>query len=250
MDRRAQEGILFVTRARVAPLSRPQLIGVGVLVGHNVIVHRVLPPPADAALNVFSAVALVRFALNDGFTREDLGLGRADLRRGTQAGLAAGVVCMGIVGLAAAVPFTRRFLVDDRFHGLGRRRTAYHVALRIPVSTALAEELLFRSVLHALFAREYSLPGTLAWTSGLFGAWHILPTLKSVEGNPAAGTSPRRMAVLVTGLATAGAGLMFSLLRLRAKSIVAPVIAHAALNGAAFLAGRNVSASAGLTRSL
>jgi membrane protease YdiL (CAAX protease family) len=111
------------------------------------------------------------------------------------------------------------------------------------VATALAEEIMFRSALHALFAREHSRRTTLTWTSLLFGLWHILPTLDTFEGNPASniGQNPDRarlLAVLgITGVTT-GVGLYFSHLRLRSGSVAAAVLPHAAVNIVALVFGK------------
>jgi membrane protease YdiL (CAAX protease family) len=39
-------------------------------------------------------------------------------------------------------------------------------------------------------------------------------------------------------LSTAGAGCLFAWLRLRSRSLLAPILAHAATNASAYLAGR------------
>ncbi|MGH2790877.1 MAG: CPBP family intramembrane glutamic endopeptidase [Actinomycetota bacterium] len=205
--------------------------------------HRALRPPADAALNLASAMSLTAFALRTGCTAAELGLDRTDLRRGLKTGSIAGACCSVGIGLAAALPSTRRFFLDARLRGMSRRKTLYHASLRIPVATALAEEIMFRSALHALFAREHSLRTTLSWTSFLFGLWHILPTLDTFEGNPASsivqnpGRARLMAAVGVTGT-TAGAGLFFSFLRLRSRSVAAAVITHAAINIVALVLGK------------
>ncbi|MGZ8734443.1 MAG: CPBP family intramembrane glutamic endopeptidase, partial [Acidimicrobiia bacterium] len=127
----------------------------------------------------------------------------------------------------------------------------YHTLLRIPIATALGEELVFRAALLGLFGRGRSRGIAVAASSALFGLWHILPTLESL--GPAGTTEPggaefgRRAragrAALVTGVvvATAGVGAAFAALRLRSKSVLAPVVAHAGLNVAALIAARVVS---------
>jgi uncharacterized protein len=117
--------------------------------------------------------------------------------------------------------------------------------VRIPFATALAEELLFRGALLALFRRRRSEAAAVVWTSLLFGAWHVLPTIDHYRGNPVSDlvADPgrgRRLAVLATTLSTAGAGVVFAGLRLRSRSVLAPVLAHAAINVSAYLAGRRV----------
>jgi membrane protease YdiL (CAAX protease family) len=126
---------------------------------------------------------------------------------------------------------------------VGRREAIYHLAVRIPLATAVAEELAFRGALLGLTQRRRSPAAAVAWTSLLFGASHALPTLKHYDGNPASGLvadprQGRRIAVLGTMLSTAGAGCLFAWLRLRSRSLLAPILAHAATNASAYLAGR------------
>jgi membrane protease YdiL (CAAX protease family) len=222
-------------------MDRPRLeipaeaVGVAALALHNLAVHRLLPAPADAALNLATAAGLTAFARHAGCSRADLGIGPEDVGRGLRLGLGAAAVAGGAVTLGAALPATGRFFND-------------HVAVRIPLATAFAEELLFRGVLLALFRRRRSATAAVLWTSLLFGAWHILPTIDHYQGNPASDlvADPgrgRRLAVLATTLSTTGAGAGFAWLRLRSRSVLAPALAHAALNVSAYLAGRASSPS-------
>lgn len=230
-------------RARSLVSVPPVVISASVLAAHNFLVHRTLRPPADSALNLASAGALTAFALRIGCTPAELGLDRADLGQGLRTGTVGAALCSAAVGIAAALPPTRSFFLDARLKGMSRKETVYHATLRIPVATAVAEEIIFRSVLHALLAREHSLRTTLTWTSLLFGLWHILPTLDTFEGNPVSNlvvkrSSARLMAALSITGTTALAGLCFSYLRLRSRSVTAAVLAHAAINIAALLIGR------------
>jgi uncharacterized protein len=232
-------------RAQHLGQLRPEIVGVSVLVAHNLLVHRVLRPPADSALNLGSAITLTAFALRTGCTSAELGLDRADLSRGLMTGSIAAACCATGIGLAGRLPWTRPFFLDARLKGMSRKETLYHAGLRIPLATALAEEIMFRSALHALFAREHSLRATLTWTSLLFGLWHILPTFDSMNGKPASNVlqnsdRARLMAALGIVATTAGAGLFFSYLKLRSRSVAAPVLAHAAINIAALVIGRAV----------
>lgn len=235
--------ILRRKHARTPQRIPPKVLGAAMLLAHNLLVHRALRPPADAALNLTSAVALTALARRTGCTPADLGLDRADLSRGLKFGSIAAAGCSAAIVLAAAHPSTQRFFLDERLTDMSRRQTLYHASLRIPVATALAEEIMFRSALHALFARDHALQSTLAWTSFMFGLWHILPTLDTFQGNPASSivNRPERarlLAALGIAGATTGAGLFFSYLRLRSRSVAAPVLAHAAINIAALVIGR------------
>jgi membrane protease YdiL (CAAX protease family) len=219
------------------------LTGVAMLALHNLAVHRLLPAPADAAMNLLTAAGLTAYARRAGCSGGDLGIRAADAAAGLRLGLAAAAVAAGGVALAASLPATRPFFQDRRVTAVGRREAAYHLAVRIPLATALAEELAFRGALLALLRQRRSRAVAVAWTSLLFSASHVLPTLRHYDGNPASGlvADPgrgRRIAVLGTTLSTAGAGCLFAWLRLRSRSLVAPVLAHAATNVSAYLAGR------------
>jgi CAAX protease family protein len=224
----------------------PEAVGVAVLALHNLAVHRLLPAPAGAALNLATAAGLTTFARHAGCSRADLGIGVEDAGRGTRVGLAAAAVAGGGVALAAASPATRRFFGDRRVSDVGRGEAAYHLTIRIPLATALAEEVLFRGALLALFRQRRAPAAAVLSTSLLFGAWHVLPTIDHYQGNPASDlvADPdrgRRLAVLATTLSTTGAGAVFAWLRLRSRSVLAPVLAHAAVNVSAYLAGRLVA---------
>jgi membrane protease YdiL (CAAX protease family) len=229
-----------------APATRrvpPEATALAALALHNVAVHRLLPAPAGAALNLATAAGLTAFARRAGCTRRDLGIDPADAADGLRVGLGAAAAAGGAVALAAVLPATRRFFHDRRVSGVGRGVAAYHLAVRIPLATALAEELLFRGVLLALLRRRHSPATAVVWTSLLFGASHVLPTLDHYQGNPVSDlvADPgrgRRLTVLATALSTAAAGGAFAWLRLRSGSVLAPTLAHAAVNVSAYLAGR------------
>ena len=75
-------------------------------------------------------------------------------------------------------------------------------------------------------------------TSALFGLWHIEPTLHTMRDNravagAAASTGGEVLVVFGAITVTFAAGLVFCWLRLRSRSLVAPVMAHAAVNGLA-----------------
>jgi CAAX protease family protein len=83
----------------------------------------------------------------------------------------------------------------------------------------------------------------VAWSSVLFGMSHIQPTL-STMGQTALGPHlahrPLSQALFVAGnvTVTGAAGAVFAWLRLRSGSVLAPLLAHSALNDSALIAGR------------
>jgi uncharacterized protein len=229
----------------------PEIIGAGVLLVNNVLVHRALRPPADTALNVASAASLTALAMGTGCTVADLGLDRAHLLRGLRIGSVAAACCATCIGFAAALPTTRKFFLDLRLRDMSRKEALYHAGLRIPLATALTEEIMFRSALHALFARRHSLQRTLMWTSLIFGLWHILPTLDTVDREHASiltGDRARTRPLAAVGItgATAVAGLLFSSLRLRSGNVAASVLPHAAINITGFVVAKALVDRAGM----
>ncbi len=223
-----------------------ELAAIALTFSANAIVHRVLPDETHIPANLLAAGGAMGFAAWAGASLDDLGVRPADFGTGARVGLAVSGAIVAGVGVAAALPRTRAYFADTRVTEAGHGRAFYELALRIPVGTALAEELLFRSGLTALFAQRRPWPVAVATSSVLFGLWHVLPTVQSLDTNLAVGhaTAGRaRTAGAVAGVVatTAAAGVGFSLLGRRARSVLAPVLVHAALNGATYAAGRVIA---------
>ena len=193
-------------------------------------------------LNVGATGAALAAAALGGLTAEDIGIGRGRWLPGRLGcGLAAGASAGWL--LIAVVPATRPMLGDKRIGGLDGRAAAYQALIRIPVGTALWEETAFRGVLQAALRRV--LPGTaaIAVTSGVFGAWHIRPTLQALRANGLAGDRRRALAGTCAGVATtAAAGVLLSWLRARSGRLAAPVLLHAAVNSGGLIAAHAVAA--------
>ena len=104
--------------------------------------------------------------------------------------------------------------------------------------TAIPEEFAFRGVLLGSALRLWGPWRASLITSALFGLWHIAPTLHTMSDNRAvsglsASTGGRVLLVLGSIAVTFIAGLAFCWLRLRSRSLIAPVMAHVATNGLA-----------------
>lgn len=181
--------------------------------------------------------ALILIAWAAGATRADLGLGLADRRAGLRYGAAAaGIVLLALV-LAAAIPATNGFLHDSRAQISGGR-LLYELAVPILLLTALPEEFAFRGVLLGSALRLWGPWRASLITSALFGLWHIAPTLHTMSDNAAvagasASVAGQGLVVLGSVAVTFLAGLVFCWLRLRSRSLIAPVMAHVATNGLA-----------------
>jgi membrane protease YdiL (CAAX protease family) len=220
-----------------------ELFAAGALLGYNVVLNRHLPDPAHVPANLAAAGVALGFARWQGATATDLGLSPLHAPHGARWGLAAMVPIIASVAASSAPPPTRAFYDDARVMGMSAERAAYELLVRIPIGTALAEELIFRGALLGLFRHKYSTVVAVAASSALFGLWHVAPTLESLRTNAAgrrAAGKPAHTAASIGGVVaiTGIAGAAFAALRLRSRSVLAPILAHAAINSSAFVATR------------
>jgi len=210
-----------------------------VLAVTNLLAH-FTTPWANIAVVPAAAVALVVLMRSRGLGWTDLGLGREHWRSG--AGYALGAV--GLVGLVIAVgallPWTRPMFLNNHYATLSGALVASMII--IPLQTVIPEELAFRGVLHGTLDRAWGFRGVAAAGSLLFGLWHIATSLGLTAGNVGftriLGSGPFGMIVGVIGAvdATAAAGFVFTWLRRRSGSLIAPIALHWSLNGLGALA--------------
>ena len=192
--------------------------------------------PEVLAVSVLTAV-LVLIAWSTGATSADLGLGRADVRAGLLYGAGAFGAVLLVLVVAAVIPATNGFLHDSRAQISGGR-LLYELGVSIVLLTAIPEEFAFRGVLLGSALRLWGPWRASLVTSALFGLWHIAPTLHTMSDNrefagAAAHTGGQVLLVLGSVAVTFVAGLVFCWLRLRSRSLIAPIMAHAAINGLA-----------------
>jgi uncharacterized protein len=184
--------------------------------------------------------ALAVVAWRSGASPADLGLARAAVPSGVRYGAASFGAVGLVVLLAAVVPLTQPALHDSRGDITGGR-LLYELTVTVTLLTAVPEEFAFRGVLLGSATTLWG-PRRATWvTALLFGLWHIQPTLRTMSDNHAVGGASTQVAgrvALVAGavLVTFVAGLAFAWLRLRSRSLVAPVLAHVATNGFALVA--------------
>ena len=228
--------------------ERATAAAVGLLAaGYNVALNRVLPPKTHVPANLAFAAAMCgigRAAAR--LSWSDLGLGQAEASRGFRIGSRSSLMSAALVAAAAAAPRTRRFFADERILRSSPGAAVYEVCVRIPLATALPEEVIFRGVLLSVLSRSHSAATAIAWTSALFGLWHVLPTLDTVRTNPIKEALPEGWFGYATAAgaaipATAATGALFALLRNRSGSVVAPFLMHTTINATAYVGGRLTS---------
>lgn len=203
----------------------------------NLLVPSPLYVPAALLLALLAVLVAVRVG---GCDARDLGLDREDLGHGLRLGAAAAAVLAVVLIVGAALPATRDLFADRRVDPHSVTLLLYHTLVRIPLGTVVLEETLFRGVLLGLALRRWTPPVAVAFSSVLFGLWHLLPA-RGVSGfNPVVatatqGTLRQVLVILLAAAATALAGVVFCWLRLRARSLAAPAMLHLAGNSLAYL---------------
>jgi membrane protease YdiL (CAAX protease family) len=148
--------------------------------------------------------------------RAPLGLAPPRLHRGLRLGAAvAGAVAAGVAA-ATRVPRVRAAMATRELPA----HPARWLGLEIPLGTVWSEETAFRGALATVAADAFGPTAGRALQALTFGLSHI-PDARS-SGEPVMGT------VAVTALA----GWVFALLKERSGSVLAPMLAHLAINEA------------------
>ncbi|MBJ8342659.1 CPBP family intramembrane metalloprotease [Antrihabitans sp. YC3-6] len=214
-----------------------------VLLCTNLIAHFTTVWASLAAVPV-AALALVALTRHRGLGWEELGLGREHLRRGALYAVAAVGLVVTVIVIGVALPITRPMFMADRYATISGALIASMIV--IPLQTVIPEELAFRGVLQGTLSRVYSFRGVAMAGSLLFGLWHIASSLGLTEGNRGfsailgGGVAGQVIGIACAVFATAAAGLVFTWLRRRSGSLLAPIALHWSLNGVAALAAAAV----------
>lgn len=183
-----------------------------------------------------ATAVMLALAQLDNLSWSELGLGQGTWKSGL---IWSAVVFAAVVlfyALAASIPITRKGFGDKRSAEQGWLSLLYHSAVRIPLGTALMEEVAFRGVLLAVVAQSWGWWTGIIVSSVLFGFWHVLPSLDFHANSDAAavlgsGKKAQASSVVLTVLGTGAAGVGFCLLRGFTGSLFPPIVLHASLNG-------------------
>ncbi|WP_218122410.1 CPBP family intramembrane glutamic endopeptidase [Blastococcus aurantiacus] len=179
-------------------------------------------PGTRAAINGAAAALLLFVVRGCGLSLRELGLDHRTWRSGARWGGAALAAMAVGYAVALAIPAVRDALAESS-EGLTPGELAVRALVVIPLGSVLAEELAYRGVLLALARRQLSDRAATLVTAGVFGLWHINGAAEST----AVGT------VLLTG----AGGVVFTWLRLRSGSLLAPIGLHLGTNSLGEVAG-------------
>ena len=210
------------------------------LVGYaNIISNEVLDEVWHIPFNLGILGVAILIARRAGTTWTTMGLRTDRIRRGvTVGGVVIAVIAVGMA-IGIAIPATRELFKDDRIIENSVGWVLFQAFVRIPLATALYEEVLFRGIVFGMLIRRRCPLVAGLMTSVLFGLWHILPTLDTLQTNPAGDlfTGILGLAIAIVGAiaGTAMAGLGFLWIRLYANSTYASVLAHIGTNSVAIL---------------
>lgn len=209
---------------------------------YNLVQNFLIPAAAYVPANLATAAGLVALARRYGCTWDALGLEPKKSGAGWRSG-AAGVMTVAIVTvLVARSPRLRGYFLDHRAADQRGGEKLYRTLVRYPLGTALFEEVAFRGVVEGMWRRSGGTRREASLTAAIsFGIWHLIPARRALAGNPLGdrfGSEGPRLALVAGGALLAGLGsLGFSWLRERSQSLIAPIMLHAAINGAGYLAG-------------
>lgn len=164
--------------------------------------------------------------------RAPLGLRPPQVHTGLRYGAAAAAAVAAGVAAASALPRVRAAM-DQRDLP---PRAGHWLAVEIPLGTVWSEETAFRGALARVAGDGFGPTGGRLLQAATFGLSHLPDALDT--GEPLLGT------VVVTGLA----GWAFALLAERSGSVLAPMLAHLAINEAGAIAALGVQRFTGALR--
>lgn len=215
------------------------LVVVAVLAITNLVAHFTTPWASIATVPA-AAVGLLILIRRRGLGWSELGLGREHWRTGAGYAVAAVAVVLSVIAIGALLPWTRPMFMNNNYATISGALIASMVV--IPLQTVIPEELAFRGVLHGALNRAWGFRGVAAAGSLLFGLWHIATSLGLTSSNVGftklfgGGVMGTVAGVVLAVVATGVAGFVFTWLRRRSGSLLAPIALHWSLNGMGALA--------------
>ncbi|MBO0865527.1 MAG: CPBP family intramembrane metalloprotease [Mycobacterium sp.] len=210
-----------------------------VLAATNLIAHFTTPWAGIATVPA-AAVGLLILLRSNGLGWAELGLGREHWKSGVAYALAAVTVVVSVIAVGALLPMTRPMFMNNHYATISGALIASMII--IPLQTVIPEELAFRGVLHGALSRAWGFRGVAVAGSLLFGLWHIATSLGLTSSNVGftrlfgGGAIGMLAGVTLAVFATGTAGFVFSWLRRRSGSLIAPIALHWSLNGVGALA--------------
>lgn len=186
-------------------------------------------PGGDWAAVVWGA-ALVAVSLGGArlthVGRADLGLTRGDLRVAA-AGALLGLLAAGIGAVVLRIgPIVGGRVEYTPLFTTTAPQLATHIAFFLPLAAAIPEELAFRGTLLAGLVRARGVRTAVIGSAVAFALWHAFVVWVTIFQTSLAGTPLAWFAGAAALLFVAAGGAVLAILRLRARTVMAPVLAH------------------------
>jgi membrane protease YdiL (CAAX protease family) len=227
----------------------PDLAVAGVVLGWGALAHRFVPERVRPLAGALAAAGLAGVVRATGVDARTIGCDPEDVPRGLRWGAAVAGATTAVIAALRALDRRGTRFQDSRVAGASAPEAAFHLLVRIPLATALVEELTYRGVILGLGLRGGDARRALAVSSLAFGLWHVgaaLHPARTAAAGEIVGDHGGTVAAAVVGdvIATTIGGAGFGWLRLKSGSIAAPALVHAALNASAYAATRFRSSAA------
>lgn len=196
----------------------------------RVAVEYILPPKWHFSTNVLAAFAAVTWADYNGLSLRDIKLRPEFSWLDLSLILGAILACYVILYASTKITFFRNFYLSNGTSSMSRRKIIKETAWRIPMGTALTEEVMFRGVLLGAFMMVLDATWSVVWSGIIFGFWHAFGPLKAGGSIPA-------ILKRTTGhiVATSLGGMLMGVLCLWSSSVIMPWLFHWTLNASGML---------------
>jgi membrane protease YdiL (CAAX protease family) len=212
------------------------------LVFYNNIVN-LIPPAMHTRLYVGLNVIVLLVVCSCAYKFWGFRMADAGIRRGglwTSLGYGICLVAIIIIPLFIGLWMLPRIGVSlpaIRLDEMAQEGLVSRLLIRIPLGTAIFEEMLFRGIFLGLLLKELRPQGALLSSSLMFGVWHIVPALKVMFRNFGVSSVLPGTGMFILGILGAViAGYFFGWVRIRTNNIIGPVIAHLLINDIALVA--------------
>lgn len=218
-----------------------QLMFIGLILLYGTVLVRVVPKKHHVWLNISVAMTAILLGLLSGLSFTEMGIGTSGLLKSVEV---AGLFVLALIGVLYGVSRIgplRTFFLGGYFARVPRKKLFYEAGFRVPIGTALLEEVLFRGVLLGMLTIGYNSIEAVVFSSIVFGLWHIFPTVDDLEQNEAAAqmVSGRRRrkwgSVALVVCSTTLAGAFFSIVRIWSGSLLAPWLIHWTINSSSIV---------------
>lgn len=217
------------------------LLIIGIL-AYGSILAKYIPRKAHIGSNLLAAGLTVLLGIFLGLSFPQMGLTLHGVTKIIIVSIAATLAIFLVTFLVSFIPFLKRIFLGESFANARARTVFFEAGFRIPLGTALVEEILFRGVLLGALLQSYSPVAAGIIAAIVFGLWHIVPSINSIESNNAVQEKLRAKSlhtassVAAIVLVTTIAGLFFNWLRIVSGTIFTTWAVHWAINSSGAVA--------------